>query len=137
MWIVAKFSPSEWRKPFLCDNCLVKKRECKCQTDYYLSTEHKYLMTNITSRYSNISSQNVFKQEEETETACLQIYESGNHLDFKENDFNVLNSFWFALGSLMQQGSDLNPEVQNRKYNFNIIFQTWIRKYYTPSLRPL
>lgn len=28
-----------------------------------------------------------------------------------ENDFTLTNSFWFAIGTLMQQGSDLNPKV--------------------------
>lgn len=28
-----------------------------------------------------------------------------------ENDFTLVNSFWFAIGTLMQQGSDLNPKV--------------------------
>ena len=27
------------------------------------------------------------------------------------NDFTLGNAFWFTLGSLMQQGSDLNPKV--------------------------
>lgn len=30
-----------------------------------------------------------------------------------ENDFTLNNSFWFAIGTLMQQGSDLNPKVGN------------------------
>jgi hypothetical protein len=28
-----------------------------------------------------------------------------------ENDFTLGNSFWFTIGTLMQQGSDLNPKV--------------------------
>lgn len=28
-----------------------------------------------------------------------------------ENNFTLNNSFWFAIGTLMQQGSDLNPKV--------------------------
>lgn len=28
-----------------------------------------------------------------------------------ENDFTIGNSFWFTIGTLMQQGSDLNPKV--------------------------
>ncbi|KAA0195824.1 hypothetical protein HAZT_HAZT011419 [Hyalella azteca] len=27
------------------------------------------------------------------------------------NDFTLANSFWFTIGTLMQQGSDLNPKV--------------------------
>jgi hypothetical protein len=29
----------------------------------------------------------------------------------KQNDFTMGNAFWFTIGSLMQQGSDLNPQV--------------------------
>ncbi|XP_033607885.1 glutamate receptor ionotropic, kainate 2 isoform X12 [Cryptotermes secundus] len=32
-----------------------------------------------------------------------------NHL--VENQFSLANSFWFTIGTLMQQGSDLNPKV--------------------------
>lgn len=31
--------------------------------------------------------------------------------DIVENQFSLSNSFWFAVGTLMQQGSDLNPRV--------------------------
>lgn len=31
--------------------------------------------------------------------------------DIIENQFTIANSFWFAIGTLMQQGSDLNPKV--------------------------
>lgn len=27
------------------------------------------------------------------------------------NEFSLANSFWFTIGTLMQQGSDLNPKV--------------------------
>lgn len=32
-------------------------------------------------------------------------------LEYRQNEYNLLNSFWFTIGSLMQQGSDLNPKV--------------------------
>ena len=31
--------------------------------------------------------------------------------DTTENQFSISNSFWFTIGTLMQQGSDLNPKV--------------------------
>ena len=30
--------------------------------------------------------------------------------DILENQFTVLNSMWFTIGSLMQQGSDVMPK---------------------------
>ncbi|XP_072394933.1 glutamate receptor ionotropic, kainate 2 [Diabrotica undecimpunctata] len=36
-------------------------------------------------------------------------------LDVLENGFTLGNSFWFAIGSLMQQGSDLNPKATSTR----------------------
>ena len=49
---------------------------------------------------------------------CLRFspYEWDNPHPCKEepevlvNDFSLLNSMWFTIGSLMQQGSDLSPK---------------------------
>lgn len=38
------------------------------------------------------------------------------HSDLIENQFTIANSFWFTIGTLMQQGSDLNPKVINWLY---------------------
>jgi ionotropic kainate glutamate receptor 2 len=65
IWVVARFSPYEWRPP----------RSC------WLG-------------YSN-----------ESEGGLLVV----------ENDFTLANSFWFTIGTLMQQGSDLNPKVKQKK----------------------
>ncbi|XP_063237622.1 glutamate receptor ionotropic, kainate 2 isoform X1 [Bacillus rossius redtenbacheri] len=32
-----------------------------------------------------------------------------------ENDFTLANSFWFTIGTLMQQGSDLNPKATSTR----------------------
>ena len=32
-----------------------------------------------------------------------------------ENDFSLLNSFWFTIGSLFQQGSDLAPKSMSTR----------------------
>ena len=31
--------------------------------------------------------------------------------DVVENQFTIANSFWFTIGTLMQQGSDVNPRA--------------------------
>lgn len=46
-----------------------------------------------------------------------------------ENDFTLANSLWFTIGTLMQQGSDLNPKVVpwslvRYSYRFITIFGT-------------
>jgi Ligand-gated ion channel len=38
--------------------------------------------------------------------------------DVVENQFSLSNSFWFAIGTLMQQGSDLNPKVLTASTHF-------------------
>lgn len=39
-----------------------------------------------------------------------------------ENNFSLLNSFWFTIGSLMQQGSDLAPKLVARLLGINYCF---------------
>jgi ionotropic glutamate receptor len=46
--------------------------------------------------------------DDDTTGGCEQ---GGGTLMVMENDFTLANSFWFTIGSLMQQGSDLNPKV--------------------------
>lgn len=50
-----------------------------------------------------------------TENEIHDIIE--NELQSVENDFTLRNSFWFAIGTLMQQGSDLNPKVFSIHFN--------------------
>lgn len=35
--------------------------------------------------------------------------------DITENQFTIANSFWFTIGTLMQQGSDLNPKATSTR----------------------
>uniref|UniRef100_T1JJ21 Glutamate receptor ionotropic, kainate 2 n=1 Tax=Strigamia maritima TaxID=126957 RepID=T1JJ21_STRMM len=35
--------------------------------------------------------------------------------DYFENNFSISNSFWFTIGTLMQQGSDLNPKATSTR----------------------
>lgn len=53
--------------------------------------------------------------------------------DVMENQFSLANSFWFTIGTLMQQGSDLNPKVtkfvsvKNNLFSRNVSLYTWLR----------
>lgn len=108
MWLVARFSPLEWKKLELCDECLLdtycndmqcQEHSCSC------STEICCHLNNEQDIYNTISS---FKPElslkyDNNDITVLQVY---------QNDFTVGNSFWFGIGTLMQQGSALNPKVQ-------------------------
>ncbi|KAL3284141.1 hypothetical protein HHI36_018309 [Cryptolaemus montrouzieri] len=48
---------------------------------------------------------------------CLDPVNCGQFqsLEVLENDFTLANSFWFAIGTLMQQGSDLNPKATSTR----------------------
>ena len=37
-----------------------------------------------------------------------------------ENMFNLANSFWFTIGSLMQQGSDVAPMSTSNRYQYRL-----------------
>ncbi|XP_065350072.1 glutamate receptor ionotropic, kainate 2 isoform X6 [Cloeon dipterum] len=64
IWVVARFSPYEWRIP---------------------------------------------------EPCCLNALEQESEPEVYENDFTLSNSFWFTIGTLMQQGSDLNPQATSTR----------------------
>ncbi|XP_059470883.1 glutamate receptor ionotropic, kainate 2 isoform X7 [Neocloeon triangulifer] len=64
IWVVARFSPYEWRVP---------------------------------------------------EPCCLGVLEPEAEPEVYENDFTLSNSFWFTIGTLMQQGSDLNPQATSTR----------------------
>lgn len=111
MWIVARFSPREWREPKLCDDCLTERfnrlndydeQSCNHETDNAVS--------------ENRSDKETRKCEcEVASTASSESYLDYEHnydyAEWKENDFNLSNSFWFVIGALMQQETDLNPKV--------------------------
>ena len=47
------------------------------------------------------------------------------------NQFSLGNSFWFTVGTLMQQGSDLNPKV---RIHFRIVFfPNFLLQLHSPS----
>lgn len=57
--------------------------------------------------------------------------------DELENQFTLLNSFWFTIGSLMQQGSDIAPKYVKRIENFMVLFCDFIVIPKTKLLHPV
>lgn len=63
--------------------------------------------------------------DEDYEDGHINIFDERNDLDYltstellcMENDFTLRNSFWFTIGTLMQQGSDLNPKASRKRKN--------------------
>lgn len=108
MWIVARFSPHEWKEPELCDECLLGAYS----VDLQCSEHHCNSSSGIGSEAAcNI--RDVHYSPDSMQSKLFPVYGNDNPiLEVRENDFTVGNSFWFGIGTLMQQGSDLNPKVQ-------------------------
>lgn len=103
MWIVARFSPFEWKEPELCDECLLEAYTFEFQCSEHSSCDCS----------SGIGSDTVWNKRDVHYNDDNIVSECDNPiLEVRENDFTAGNSFWFGIGSLMQQGSDLNPKVQ-------------------------
>ncbi|XP_046991920.1 glutamate receptor ionotropic, kainate 2 [Schistocerca americana] len=47
--------------------------------------------------------------------ACADYQHATAALLVFQNDFTLANSFWFTIGTLMQQGSDLNPKATSTR----------------------
>ncbi|XP_050301823.1 glutamate receptor ionotropic, kainate 2 isoform X1 [Anthonomus grandis grandis] len=125
IWIVARFSPMEWKEMELCDDCLLKKYKDLHQKEH---CEHTLMLTASGSDLSSGIGSDRDEDETETEDDLDLKYqetrtflpddhyhEEISTLDVLENGFTIGNSFWFAIGSLMQQGSDLNPKATSTR----------------------
>ncbi|XP_031355703.1 glutamate receptor ionotropic, kainate 1-like [Photinus pyralis] len=100
IWIVARFSPREWNAPELCDDC-------------YYDHLHEACRRESASGSSGIEC-DVASIDEEDDDVCTHYYD-GEYPGWFENDFNILNSFWFTIGSLMQQESNLNLKATSTR----------------------
>lgn len=101
MWIVARFSPLEWKERELCDECLLE-----AYTSDFQCSEHSCDCS------SGIGSDTAWNKRDVHYNDDTFSSEPFPVLEVRENDFTAGNSFWFGIGTLMQQGSDLNPKVQ-------------------------
>lgn len=103
IWIAACFSPEEWKEAELCNACLSRKY-CNLRTENYELCS-----------LDEVSNSDLGKQFDPFWHRATQLEVKKSHgekrLDVLENEFSIGNSFWFTIGSLMQQGSDLNPKV--------------------------
>lgn len=90
MWVVARFTPYEWH-----DNVNGSGATNRCHhCHHYLS--------------GSIGGINQIMQHQHNPDVMMA---SEQPVLASSNDFSLANSFWFTIGTLMQQGSDLNPKV--------------------------
>ncbi|KAJ8924613.1 hypothetical protein NQ315_000763 [Exocentrus adspersus] len=119
IWIAARFSPREWKEIELCDECLSKKYyELYDEGCEHLSFDDG--TSGIGSEaWDKANSDEIDEEIEfngactEHEMECEELSEKGS--DVLENGFTIGNSFWFTIGSLMQQGSELNPKATSTR----------------------
>lgn len=112
IWIVARLSPVEWvsSKTTCSTACVHKIQEIR-------KTNHLQEELELKSFPNEFQFQ---------ETKCIDDFadqtekNDGNESDDTvelvsvNNEFTLKNSFWFAIGALMQQGADLYPRVWNK-----------------------
>lgn len=105
IWIAACFSPEEWKEAELCDICL-SRQYCNIPPENY---DFCSFDDEITTNDQGKQCDNQFWQR--ATQAEVNKSHGEKKLDVLENEFSIGNSFWFTIGSLMQQGSDLSPKV--------------------------
>ncbi|XP_037925814.1 glutamate receptor ionotropic, kainate 2 isoform X1 [Hermetia illucens] len=136
IWIVARFSPFEWQtnKP-TCPMASSTSRTtsyykgldaethiCDCDALQMANTQYCSQPGHFEETISHFGTSEDYLQkddrrEENEESFCDNIHnhEVTAELISIENDFTLTNSFWFAVGTLMQQGSDLNPQATSTR----------------------
>ncbi|XP_054261553.1 glutamate receptor ionotropic, kainate 2 isoform X2 [Macrosteles quadrilineatus] len=123
IWVVARFSPYEWYSPTVCDECalweLEHGQEMVCEHDlvhghgYDHVSDHDHDYDHLDHDHDHHDHHNHHghdhdhhHEDEDQIVASLLVV---------ENDFTLANSFWFTIGTLMQQGSDLNPKATSTR----------------------
>ncbi|KRK05003.1 glutamate receptor ionotropic, kainate 2 isoform X3 [Drosophila yakuba] len=136
IWIVARLSPIEWvnSKPpcsMACDHILGEIQKVNC-FDEQLELTNKQKMSENDEVYlsTDCKIQNSNNYVEYDDTTCdhgtvplplpndvNEESSDDNTVDLVriQNNFTLKNSFWFAIGALMQQGSDLYPRATSTR----------------------
>ncbi|XP_030568194.1 glutamate receptor ionotropic, kainate 2 isoform X1 [Drosophila novamexicana] len=138
IWIVARLSPMEWvrSKPacsMACDHMLRKIRKAnkaydqlelksfvndrdpdnKCCKEHInnlkLNDEHTAINHNNAATVDYFIKPTVLQDDDENDD------DDPLELVSVQNDFTLKNSFWFAIGALMQQGADLYPRATSTR----------------------
>ncbi|KRF85302.1 uncharacterized protein Dvir_GJ12536, isoform G [Drosophila virilis] len=138
IWIVARLSPMEWvrSKPacsMACDHMLRKIRKAnndydqlelksfdndrdpdtKCCKEHInnlkLNDEH------TANNHDNAATVDYFIKPTVLQDDDEEDDDDPLELESVQNDFTLKNSFWFAIGALMQQGADLYPRATSTR----------------------
>ncbi|XP_064537513.1 glutamate receptor ionotropic, kainate 2 isoform X3 [Drosophila montana] len=131
IWIVARLSPMEWvrSKPacsMACDHMLRKIRKANNAYDQlelksFAGPNDKKLDDEHTANnHDNAPTVDYFIkppaiQEDTEDDDDENDLDDPLELESVQNDFTLKNSFWFAIGALMQQGADLYPRATSTR----------------------
>ncbi|EDW52657.1 GM13027, partial [Drosophila sechellia] len=134
IWIVARLSPIEWviSKPpcsMACEHILREiQKENYFDESLELINKQKIPENEVYSTEHKIKKSNNYVEHDDTTcghgTLPLQLpndvneeASDDNTVDLVriQNNFTLKNSFWFAIGALMQQGSDLYPRATSTR----------------------
>ena len=116
MWVVARFTPYEWH-----DNLNGSGVGSRCHHC------HHYLSGSV----SSIGAANQISLREHQHNPDVMMA-SEQPVLASSNDFSLANSFWFTIGTLMQQGSDLNPKVFGYLPSLAFVPQQQVWPIFTP-----
>lgn len=117
IWIVARLSPFEW---------VNSKANCSIACDHKIHEIRKLNHIQDEFELNALPHQLQVQETEIVDYIADHIVENndGNESDDTvelvsvKNEFTLKNSFWFAIGALMQQGADLYPRVCNKLLSF-------------------
>ncbi|XP_023168343.1 glutamate receptor ionotropic, kainate 2 isoform X3 [Drosophila hydei] len=119
IWIVARLSPMEWvrSKPacsMACDHMLRKIRKANYAYDHL---ELKSITNRSDDGHHNDDNNDSNDVKEDIEIHLDDNSDSDDTLELVtvQNNFTLKNSFWFAIGALMQQGADLYPRATSTR----------------------
>ncbi|XP_033237152.1 glutamate receptor ionotropic, kainate 2 isoform X1 [Drosophila pseudoobscura] len=140
IWIVARLSPIEWvnSKPacsMACDHVLHKIRKANHTDEQFELSDLTGMSVNeqdiiLDANCKQYNTKICLESETETKTnkrQCVLPLAPSNDVDDAvsddntvelvsiQNNFTLKNSFWFAIGALMQQGSDLYPRATSTR----------------------
>ncbi|BFG06646.1 glutamate receptor ionotropic kainate 2 [Drosophila madeirensis] len=139
IWIVARLSPIEWvnSKPacsMACDHVLNQIRKANHTNELLelsdltgMSEDEQDILLDGNQKQDNTN--NCLKNQPEIKTNRQRVLHLALSNDVDEdasddntvelvsiqNNFTLKNSFWFAIGALMQQGSDLYPRATSTR----------------------
>lgn len=113
MWVVAKFSPYEWIEHHQCPHTFQSSDINLHEFEEFPEQNFHDDPVACNHNHFNDNFSEIFELNSEPDFEEYVCEDASNSVEFKwtENDFDLCNSFWFSIGSLMQQENDRTLKV--------------------------